>query len=120
VQNHLYLGLRAGDIANVRNEDREASTEETAEVSRRMCQLIFFIISVVESDPNSSIVLARCYANCCACEFCRYLIETTCTETAGRARDPEGGDWGMVAGLFGEERETNGFGGTCGIGLGCG
>lgn len=65
-----------------------------------MSQLIFFVVALLDIDEDAEVVLAGAHADAGTGEFGADLIETARRYASLGAVDVEGGDWGVVGGLF--------------------
>lgn len=65
-------------------------------------QLVFLVVSLLDVDEDSKVVLAGAHANAGACELGADLVESARGDSPLRAVNVKGRDWGMVGGLFGE------------------
>jgi hypothetical protein len=78
-------------------------------VSIWVSQLVFLIISLLDVNKDSEVVLAGADTNAGACELGADLIESPRGDSPLGAVNVEGRDWGMMGGLFGEVADFDFF-----------
>lgn len=67
-----------------------------------MCELVLFIVPVLQGDEDAQVVRSGNHAHACASELGAQLVVSLCADALLRAVNVEGGHGRMVGGLFGE------------------
>lgn len=78
-------------------------------MSGRVCQLVCFVVPLLERDKDAKVVLAGHHLDGGAGELGCDLVETLGVEALLRAVDVECADGRMVRGLLGQVRDPDGF-----------
>ena len=65
-------------------------------------ELVFFVISGLNVDEYTQVVVPRCHFYACSRELGAKLVEATRADTFYWTIDPPGGDRRMVGGLLGK------------------
>ena len=100
LQDRLQSSLGARHISHVSHAHAQGTSKDTAEVRCRVLQLISLVITLVQGDEDSQVVLAGHDLNRSARELGRDLVIAPGIETLLRAADVEGADWRVVGGLL--------------------
>ena len=100
MENSLGLGLRAGHVASIGHADAQCPTEKAAEMGEWMCQLVFFIVPILEVDKYTKVVCTRSNSNTSPSKLCAELVVPTRTYSLLCTIDPERGDRWMMRGLL--------------------
>lgn len=85
------------------------TSQNTTEVRCRMCELVLFVVSVLQRDEDAQVVRSSDNAHACTGELCAQLVVSLRADTLLRAVDVECGNRRVVGGLFGEVRDRDGF-----------
>lgn len=72
-----------------------------------MCELVFFIVSVLESDEDAEVVSASYNAHTCPGELGAQLVVAPCGDSFLWTIDVEGRDWRMVGSLLGQVGDSH-------------
>ena len=83
------------------------TSQNTTEVRCRMCELVLFVVSVLQRDEDAQVVRSSDNAHACTGELCAQLVVSLRADTLLRAVDVECGNRRVVGGLFGEVRDGN-------------
>jgi hypothetical protein len=67
-----------------------------------MCELILFVVPVLQGNEDAQIVRSSDDAHTCASKLCAQLVVSFRTNAFLGAVDVEGGNGRMMGGLFGE------------------
>lgn len=108
VQDHLDLGLGAGDVCHLADRDAQRSAQESAKVRRRVGKLVGLAVALVEGDEDAHVVLAGKDLDRGAGELGRDLIEAPGRNALFGTGDMEGAHRRVVGGLLGEVRDADG------------
>ena len=106
-QDDLRLRLGAGDVAGIGDGYAKGASQQAAQVCGRVCELVLFIVAVLQGDEDAQVVCAGNDANVGARELCAQLVEAAGNDALGGAVDVEGGDGGMVGRLLGQVRHLD-------------
>lgn len=116
VQDDLDLGLGAGEVGHVADRDAQAAAQDTAEMRRRVRQLVLLAVAAVEGDEDAHVVLARQDLDRGTGELGRDLVETAGANALLGAGDVEGADGRVVRSLLGQVGDAD----RCLVGGGAG
>jgi len=72
------------------------TSEQTTQVCRWVCELVFFVVPVLEGDEDAQVVCPRSDAHACSGELCAQLVVALGTDALFWAVDVEGGDGRVV------------------------
>lgn len=72
-----------------------------------MCQLVLFVVPVLQRDENAQVVRSCHNPHTGASKLCAQLVISSCADASLRAVDVKGGNGRMVGGLFGEVRDCD-------------
>ena len=109
MQNGLDLGLGASDISELADRDAQSTSEQAAQMRRRVGKLVGLAISLVEGDEDTHIVFTRKNLYRGACKFGSDLVEAAGCDALFRTGDVEGAHGRVMRCLFGEIRNTDEF-----------
>lgn len=70
------LGLGAGDVRDVLNVHRKSTSQQSPEVSSRMCQPVRLVSTIAKRDEDPEVVDAGNHLDRCSREFCTNLEAT--------------------------------------------
>lgn len=107
MQDGLDLGLGASDVSELADRDTQSSTEQSAQMRRRVGKLVGLTIALVEGDEDTHVVFAGEDLDGSACELGSDLVEASGGDSLLGAGDVEGAHRRVVRCLFSEVRNTD-------------
>lgn len=107
VENGLEFCFRTCDVGHFTDRHAERTSQDAAQVSSRMCELVCFATKLVQRNKNAQVVFAWQNFDRGASEFGRDLVEAARRQTPFGACNVKGAHRRVMRRLFGEIGDSN-------------